>query len=293
MKWARSMHRFDEGRTFILLIILGFASHLPAQDSGQAVPADQAMTEETVADALRVTTDAAKLYQFSVGGKNSRTLRLYPESVLRWSNPEAGEVYGNVFVWTDQNRPQVIGSFFQWYSPLTHGSHELHSLSQDPLQGRRGQETIWRSPGPGVLWNRVIDPPTVGDSNAVRLRQGRAIARRFEIQKTDRAGASRRLRMLAQPIYRYGGDQSEIVDGMIFVFVQGTDPEVFLLLETRESGGQSNWHYSLARMNSVKFVATYNGEQVWRTEIWPWSKVKSQNEVYTSVGPFERDGAAQ
>ena len=38
---------------------------------------------------------------------------------------------------------------------------------------------------------------------------------------------------LSQPLYRYGGDDSGVLDGGLFVFVQGTDPEVFLLIEAR------------------------------------------------------------
>ena len=38
---------------------------------------------------------------------------------------------------------------------------------------------------------------------------------------------------------------------MLFAFVQGTDPDLFLLLEARESGGKSAWHFAATRMNSV------------------------------------------
>ena len=73
----------------------------------------------------------------------------------------------------------------------------------------------------------VAQSPSVADSAAVRLRHARAISRGFQIEKTDRDDVSRRLRLLAQPVFRYGDDASDVIDGMLFVFVQGTDPEVF------------------------------------------------------------------
>lgn len=252
-------------------------------------PADDRESDTPVNEALRVTTNAAKLYEFEIADMPSRHLVLHPNSILRWSNPVAGEVYGNVFVWTHNGRPEVIGSIFQWYSPNTHGSHEFHSLTVHSLEGTREGELVWMSPEAGVAFNSVPKQPLVADTQAIRIRQMRAIARRFQIQKTDREDVTRQLRLLAQPIYRYGGDNSDVLDGSLFVFVQGTDPEVFLMIEARNVGEARQWQYALVRMNSVEFVAKYQDQEVWRTEIWPWSKVKNGRETYTSFGPFERE----
>jgi len=240
-----------------------------------------------VGEALKVTTDAARLYEFEIGQEPPQKLTFHPKSILRWSNPVAGEVYGNVFVWTYDGRPEVIASIFQWYSPITHGSHEFHSLAVTPLVGSREGSKVWTSPTAGVQLRPVPDPPSVAGAPQTRLRQVRAISRGFRIQKTDRQDVSRELRLLAQPLYRYGGDESEVLDGALFVFVQGTDPEVFLMIEARRDGPRWQWQYALARMNSVKFVASYQDQEVWRTEILPWSQVKNGQEAYTSFGPFE------
>ncbi|QEF97261.1 hypothetical protein Mal15_13000 [Stieleria maiorica] len=251
-------------------------------------PGDKdAATGDRVAQTLRISTAAARQYDFRLAGTPPRKLELHPASILNWSNPVAGEVYGNVFLWTDRGRPQLIGSIFQWYSPMTHGSHEFHSLSTEPLTGSRDGTHVWESPAAGVTWRPVPDAPAVAATPAQRLRHARAISRGFEIEKLDREGVSRQLRLLAQPIFRYGDESSDVRDGMLFVFVQGTDPEVFLMIEAEGKGQQPQWNYALARMNSVQFVASYQDREVWRTEIWPWSKVKNGREVYTTIGPFE------
>ena len=274
-----------------LVLVLAVCVMGPAEAEDGRLEASE--TEARVADALRTTTDAARQYDIQIAGSSPRTLRLHPASILKWSNPVAGEVYGNVFLWTDQGRPQVVGSLFQWYSPMTHGSHEFHSLSNEPLVASRGGLRVWTTSAPGVRWHPVAQSPSVADSPAVRLRHARAISRGFQIEKTDREGVSRRLRLLAQPVFRYGDDASDVIDGMLFVFVQGTDPEVFLMVEAKQNGAQAQWQFALVRMNSVSFVASYQDQEVWRTEIWPWSKVKNGREIYTSIGPFERDSVGR
>ncbi len=273
---SRSLNR---GFGTALLIFL-LAAPAGAQESGD---------DSRVAEALRITTEAAKLYQFEIAGEQSHPLKLHPDSILRWSNPVAGEVYGNVFVWTHHGRPEVIGSIFQWFSPETHGSHEFHSLATGPLEGIGEGKSNWISPTAGIEFSALPDAPQVAESATVRSRQVRAMSRRFHLQKTDRKDVTRDLRLLTQPIFRYGDGHPDVLDGSLFVFVQGTDPEVFLMIEARKAGDQWQWQYGLARMNSVKFVATYLNKEVWRTEIWPWGKVKNHREVYTSFGPFERE----
>ena len=94
------------------------------------------------------------------------------------------------------------------------------------------------------------------------------------------------MRLLPQPLFRYGSEDSEVVDGALYAFVQGTDPEVILRLEARQTDDGPEWQYALARMNSVKFVAQYQGREVWRRELCVWKDVKSGGEPYVSFGPF-------
>jgi hypothetical protein len=240
------------------------------------------------ADALKINTGAAKSYAFELAGEPRRELVLHPASLLRWSNPQAGEIYGAVFVWTYEGRPEVIGSLHQWYSPFTHGSHEFHSLATGPISGKRNGEPVWTSDEPGMQLSRIPDQQAVAESPVARLTQMRAIARRFTGQKTDREGVSSELRLLPQPVYRYPSNGSQVLDGALFVFVQGTDPEILLLVEARRAGDQWKWQYGLARLNSVEFTAKYQDREVWRVETWPWSKVKSGRETYVNFGPFSR-----
>jgi len=99
-------------------------------------------------------------------------------------------------------------------------------------------------------------------------------------------GVKSELRPLTQPVYRYEleKDSAELLDGALFVFVQGTDPEVWLLLEARKPVEQtaSRWHFAVARMNSIEINVEHNGRQIWHRDIMPFKEVSAHKAAYTS-----------
>ena len=78
---------------------------------------------------------------------------------MRWSNPNVGEVHGNVFLWTVNERPVVVGSLFKWFTPHTHMSHEFHSLSEQPLMAKYEDQEKWRTKSGGVTFSALPDAP--------------------------------------------------------------------------------------------------------------------------------------
>ena len=107
-----------------------------------------------------------------------------------------------------------------------------------------------------------------------------AMAAEFSATKTDRQSLSRPLRLLTQPVYR---SESTDRDGALFAFVEGTDPEVFLLIEARAGDKGQTWHYALARMNSVEFRVAHRGHEVWSAPVIPWSLARNPREPYTLI----------
>jgi hypothetical protein len=71
------------------------------------------------------------------------------------------------------------------------------------------------------------------------------------------------LRLLPTPIARYGESGSNLVDGALFAFVLGTDPEVFLFIEARSGAQGPEWQYALAPMTIFAVKASYQGKAVW------------------------------
>ena len=247
-----------------------------------AVALGEPVNKEQIEAALELTTREAAKYRFELAGGEAAQPALQKDPVLRWSNPAAGEIHGNVFLWTDDGRPAVVGSLFKWFSPHTHMSHEFHSLAEVPLVGHYDDKQNWQVSSAGVQFAAMAGAPVPAGSAPRRLLQMRELAKGFSASKIDRDGNQQELRLLPQPAYRYSSKNSQILDGALFVMVQGTDPEVFLLLEARGDRSDATWIYAVARMNSVGFRVRYQDREVWSVDPMPWADVRSHLQPYTT-----------
>jgi hypothetical protein len=256
---------------------------LPAVGIAQeAAPSASSVNEkQQIEAALKLTKEAAGQYEFLLGESGERA-ELLAEPLLKWSNPAQGEIHGNVFLWTSGGRPAVVASIFKWFSPHTHMSHEFHSLWEQPLRGKANGKELWPVSEGGLKFAPLPDAPAPAAGKGQRLLQMRELARACAATKRERDGNLSELRLLTQPIYRYAAPQADITDGALFVFVQGTDPEVFLLLEAREAGGKPQWQFAATRMNGVGFELKYRDQPIWKAEIMPWADISGHRLPYTS-----------
>ena len=243
-------------------------------------PDERARAEEFRAFAKR----EASTYTIRLQGSD-HPLVLQPEPVLKWSNPVAGTIYGDVFIWTDQGRPEAVASIYRFYSPPVHRANEFQSLALGPLTATRTGSPAWTTSRPGLELKPIEGAPAPADSAPGRLRQMRALAQEFTGRQTNREGVDRDMRLLAQPIYRYEKTKGELIDGGLFVFVLGTDPEVFLLIEARRpSSGGAEWRFGATRMNSINLRITHRGREVWNVAEIPWSQARDSTEPYALFG---------
>jgi len=262
----------------LLLLAWGVFAVLQAQEEPAS---DAPLDKEQIEASLKITKEAAGKYEFQLD--NSEALpKLLADPVLRWSNPAVGEIHGNVFLWTIDTRPVVVASLYQWFSPHTHMSHEFHSLAQTRLRAKYEDNEVWTTREAGVTFLPLPEAPVPASSAPQRLLQMRKFAKGFSATKKERDGALSELRLLPQPIYRYAAEKEGLLDGALFTFVQGTDPEVFLLLEARGENKKSEWFFAATRMNGVGFSLRYNDREVWAADILPWRDISSHRESYTT-----------
>lgn len=239
-----------------LATVVVIALHASLASAQQAEAIDVESEQQSAAAATR--HEAARLVFRSAGGE--QPLHASLESVLKWSNPDVGRVYGDVYLWTRDGRPLVAASIFQWFHPYQSLTIELSSLSERPLQAHYDDALAWDARTRGVTWRNLPGDAPAG-SRALRLIQMKRAASRFEAnlidERTDARGVDRVLRPLATPLYRYPAD-SAATDGALFGFVVGTDPELLLLLEAEEEG----WRYAIARLNRDALEVTLDGTAV-------------------------------
>jgi len=219
------------------------------------------------------------------GGEEFRLVR---KSLLKWSNPIRGSVHGDVYIWTLKGRPEVVGSFLEWFQPIQSKEVELHSLSLGPLVADRPDQLSWTTHEPGVELKPIPGAPAPAATPAQRLRQIRELAKEFTARQVTPTGVEYEMRLLLQPLYRYEGTEGDLIDGALFAIVHATDPEVFVQIEARKAGGVLQWQYSLAPFNSNFLSVSHNSREIWTApQIVPWTKVLDRRDPYTSimVGP--------
>jgi hypothetical protein len=246
------------------VVIFSGHARLRAQDDGRAQEdskAIKAMVEQSIGW-YQVFSDA------------SATEAMAPQRVLRWRNGTRGnqESDGVFVLWAHEGRPEASASVFP-LEGLIH--YEFVSLSRNSkLVAREDGRVIWSPSTPGVAFKDIPAAPAPADVAAARLKQMKGLADRFKVTLTGwEADKSKReeLRLLPRPLYRAEpgeatGPTAGRIDGAVFAFVQGTDPEAILLLEAVQGDGSPRWQYAFARATSAGLEARLDKQVVWEVD---------------------------
>ena len=264
----------------LLLIVAAILTNSAAAQTkvGEKAAYTEGRQKEQIEAALKLTSEAAAKYEIRIGDSKPVTAKLVPEPVLRWSNPNVGEIHGNVFLWTASGRPVAVGSLFKWFSPHTHTSHEFQALTEQRLAASYDGREVWTTKESGVSFVPLKGVEVPADSAARRLAQMRQLAKQFTGHETTREGGQYELRLLSQPVYRYE-PKEEVSTGGIFAFVLGTDPEILLLLESR--GDKPQWHFAAARMQNCALALKFDGKEIWTAEQLEWKVAFDHSQPYT------------
>src|SRR5262245_14728141 len=163
---------------------------------------------------------------------------LTPLPVLRWRNVVRGqEGEAMMVVWPNNGRPIAVASIYPWNGKM---NHEFDSLSRESkVIARDKDRVIWSPETAGVEFKEVPKAPKPAQTPAERLRQMKTIAEGFKATMTGWSADNsdqEALRLLPRPLYRYDFTNAKepdpkLLDGALFAYVLGTDPEVVLVLE--------------------------------------------------------------
>jgi len=265
-----------------LLIVALAAIGQVAADTN--VPAKDELAKQSAERVLAL----ARQYEFYSDASRGTKLTLEDKPVLTYSNPVRGDVYGDVFVWTHEGRPEVVAAIFDYRTNKWIDS-ELHMLAGRETVGVRDDRIFWQPEKPGTRFQPIPAAAAPAETAAKRLSQMRTMAREFSVQRNHPEQGKDALRMLPQPIFRYASPALNIVDGAMFVFVEGTDPEAYLLIEAAGKEKPA-WQFAFARMNVVEFDARYQDQPVWHVDKVDWDTMFDKQEPYAIVRENPRRG---
>jgi hypothetical protein len=196
-----------------------------------------------------------------------------PLITLRWANNTRGSEDGATVLFIHRGRPVAAACVFPLRGTI---NHEFDAIHGRDLTARRKDDVdlVWRPSSPELKPLPVPDAPPPERTPPARLRQMKSLAEQFQASMLgwDPAdGVREELRLLPRPLYRYElakGKDSGLVDGAVFAFVTGTDPEALLLLEATQ-GDKAQWQYTFVRRTTAGLEGRHGDKVVWTAEPRP------------------------
>jgi hypothetical protein len=237
------------------LVVLAMLISLPlcAQDKESDEAGSKtrlAIMEQTIAG-FEVRSDEIK-------GKGELTFAGKP--LLRYSDPTRGLTEANVLldasVWRlgESGRPTALVTLEIYRSTGERAvlSYEFASLEgrKFSLQHKQHEGVTWEATGSAVTMTPLAEAPKPAKSPAGRLTQMRQLARQFAVREKLLDDTVVACRLLAQPIDRYAAAEEGLVDGAIFAFANGTNPELGLVLEC----DAEKWSYGAVRLSAAETI---------------------------------------
>ncbi|HEY7329296.1 MAG TPA: hypothetical protein VH592_16760 [Gemmataceae bacterium] len=229
-----------------------------------SVTADEGAQEKQRLKWMRDAVD--KLEPESLELKTKESLTFAAKPLLRYSDPTRGLQGGTVLldgsVWRlgIQGRPTALVTIEIYEVSEAPGvlSYEFLSLTGAKFSVKHKEEKIlWEPTESGLTLKELPDGPKPASTASARLVQMRKLARRFTV-KEQFHGKEIECRLLTQPIDRYQAEADKIVDGAILVYVNSTNPEVGVVIET----DGNHWFYGTLRLTASEAAVALGDRQV-------------------------------
>jgi len=273
-----------------MALIAGLHSVAWAQELAQP-PKDA--TSENATNAATFAAIEAKRYEFRHSDKSPDTFQLVEQPLLRWSNPTNGEVHGSVFLWTRDGCPEAATSTYKFFD-RKQVNVELVSLSEFPFRARRSNRLRW-TPEAGITFKPVPDAPPAAEMGQRRQFQMRSLARKYTGALADRGDDTTlsQLRLLPRPLHAYESSDASR-EGALFAFVNTTDPEILLMIESRKTARGREWMFAAARMHFCRLQLKFEDKVVWEVTqaAPPWDGIRGPKGEYVILEWQSEDQAA-
>jgi hypothetical protein len=216
---------------------------------------------------LPIYIKEVETYSLALESAPKQELELKKEPVFEWLNPARDWTQGVVFLWLRDGRPAALACIFSHPHHKLSGRqivHELHALDPEKLLVKRDAYNQWK-PQAGLARAELPDAATPAATPGARLLQMRRLAQEFGGYEVDRDGKRWELRLLPAPLYRYPVAKTGVVDGALFALMSGagTDPEVLLVIEAKESGGKLGWEYACGRFSDWELHVQRRDKEVY------------------------------
>jgi hypothetical protein len=235
------------------------ARHASDQDPAQS--AREANERAERLEEMKQVVRSFKVVAIDDQGKETPAI-IAEEPLHRWTDPTRDFHGGALWVWRASGRPvAVIGVelYASW-------SLEFVAVSTGRVKADNHGGVRWTPRKGGVEFHEIPQAPAPAAGEPERLRQMRELTKRFSAREYWIGGNGQHyaLRLLPHPIDRYSDPPSGVVDGALFVYANGTNPESLLLIEARRRGNDPpKWSFAAAPFSHAEVSLKLGSRDVW------------------------------
>lgn len=267
-------------RSLLRLAICGLAlascQHLNAEDKKSAEQDSKNSVAEPRVAWLREKIAAMRLVPTRDA---TDACKLRDEPIFKWSNPVSG-AEGAVFLWLSDGRPMALAKC-HLNSRNSYHVETLISISDLSPRLSTGGNVIWEPTDPGVKFETLTELGTPAATETLRLTQMRRAVREYRFvdnwgEEAKRERAEWELRLMPTPLLRYASRSHKILDGALFAFAQGTNPEALVLVEAVETSAGPVWRAAPSRLTGYHVRGWHKDQLVLDAE-------KIQTEIRTAT----------
>lgn len=241
--------------------------NVPKSNSVKNEPKDVVAEEKGDVAERRMAVMKSRVENFRFSSSDAGfPKQLQPTPLFRYEDQTRGYVDGTVWRLGEQGRPLALITAELHPNYLNGGPvivYDFLSLTERPFTAKSADVPGWSPRGSAVTMQRLPDAPEPAKAAAARLGQMKQLARRFsatqEVTELDTSFVH--LRLLPREIDRYSPEPQADSDGASFLFVNGRNPGVVLLLETKGR----EWTFGVGRLSAPStLVMRLDDTVVWK-----------------------------
>lgn len=221
-----------------------------AQDSPEAAAAREARLTAMQQIAARFKVQITQ-------GEKPQPAPLLEAPLLRFNDPAREFHDATLWGWGESGRPLCLLAIEQYGD---RSWFECISLSADRFTAEA--DTLRWAPraASGPSLQPVPGAPAVAEKAPQRLAQMKELLGELSVHEVGRTGSRYELRLMPRPLCRYDDEKTGLVDGAIFAFAYGTNPELLALIEARrpaaddpqDESGKPSWQIGFARCGTAE-----------------------------------------
>jgi len=220
-----------------------------AQDSPEVMAAREARLKSMQQIAERFKVHVIK-------DDKPQAVPLLEAPLLRFNDPAREFHDATLWGWGEAGRPLCLLAIEQYGDRAWFECISLSSANSDPAGRPRftaeADSLRWAPKAAGIDWKPFPGASPAADKGPRRLVQMKELLEQLRAYEVGRTGSKYELRLMPKPLIRYEDERAELVDGAIFAFAYGTNPELLALLEARGPAASAAWQIGFARCGTAE-----------------------------------------